>query len=326
MEEMQKITNYTDIDYVDVKDPFDYQEYDYQEYMKISSALTTFEKITDIIELFVYTAIVTADVFLIIVILRNPKLKAIRSNKLIMHFCIFNTILILSYPLISIFFPLLGWNKYFNWDFYCLEVQLESTGILGLFLIGFGLSFHWFITINSQIVNPVFQKFNDNSILITYTLCLLKLIIDIPLCFLTHTGWSMLAVIILILFIIIFLLVSDCKIKTIDKQKNYPLTVANIIILSWMPLFILHFLSEFIRHEFMMRTFLDVIFFIPEFLAYGSPIIIIFWLGSVKKQFKSAFKKTLSRFKCSSNVDYIIDEETEDEEELNNGGNEAVTL
>ncbi|XP_056642656.1 uncharacterized protein LOC130449040 [Diorhabda sublineata] len=319
-------TNHTHIDYVDIEDPFEYEDYEYDEYMKISSALTIFQKITDVFELFYYTLIVLTDIILIILILGNSKLKGIKSNKSIMHFSVFNLSLILSFPMFSIIFPLFNLNRFVNRNFYCFEFQLQSTAVLGIFLTGFVLSFHWLVDINYQTANPVFKTFDSFSILITYVLCFLKLIIDIPSCFLHINAWNVIILILLVLFIIIFVLVCDCKRKTINKQKNYPLTIANIIILSWMPLFIFHLLIESLRFEYIARKILESILFIPELMAFGSPIIIIIWLGFNNKQFKSGLKNLLNRFTCRSNVDYTIKDDSEDDEDAGNGEDEAAIL
>ncbi|XP_056642659.1 uncharacterized protein LOC130449041 [Diorhabda sublineata] len=287
---------------------FDYKYNERELFIKRMNSISTFQEITDIIKFFLDIFVVSIDIYLIIIVCRNPKLKMIKANKLIMHFSLFNILYTISKPILTIFMEIFDLWQHITLSFWCIQDEIENSGLLGMFLTGLALSVNWLITVNCKNVKQIFLKLNNNLIIVIYVLISANLIGGFILCQITYRNWSLLPQLIFLLLTIIFVIICDCKIKADDNKKNYPLRIANVVIMSWIPIILYLVLHAIFQNNYTVLFILYVTLFIPEFIAYGSPITVIFTLYYINKNFKIAVRKS-----CCTNNGYGLENHFEDE-------------
>ncbi|XP_050506796.1 uncharacterized protein LOC126884715 [Diabrotica virgifera virgifera] len=292
------VTSQSYEDYYDVilDTPFESDVSEFNRMKALNEFATLFSSISFLVHIVVLFALVVLDVYVIIVILKNEKLKRAKVTRGIVHFAVFSIIVNISYPLYKLLLEIFLW-RYSSWSVFCWEKQSEVTGIMSLYLCSFALSFDWLINVRCSTVKPIYQKFNDHIFLIIYSICILKLITDYFVCIDAIVILNNLFEAAIRLFVIIFLLVCHCKRRYCDKGKNYPLALATIIVVSWIPSFICDILHEIFGHHFTMGFIIFIADSCLNFVSYGSSAIVVVWLCKVNKEFKQSFCNTCC-FNC----------------------------
>ncbi|CAH1115670.1 unnamed protein product [Psylliodes chrysocephalus] len=321
----------TSLDVLD--DPFEViEESESDKYYRIMRQTSTFRNIMDIIKFFLCIGVIIIDIYLIIIICRNKKLKETKTNKYVMHYAIFNILQFISLPFFEISVEIFGLWRFFSWHFYCLGRQIEDVYIVGMFLCCLALTSEWIITVYyNSIVKQFILKILDYSILIIYGICSLFLLLNVIICYNLNYVITILLDGILYFCLVIFVLVCNClksKVKNPSNKKMYSLTIATVMILTWLPLYIYHFCEGWFYRAYTFRLFIILTFFIPEYLAYGSPIIVIVLLAKLNKYYKVAFTKSCNKSvqEYTGDDEYFDESEDEVNENVNSLASDATLL
>ncbi|CAG9859585.1 unnamed protein product, partial [Phyllotreta striolata] len=324
--------NISDTIPLEYDDIFAYYSKEEQEYYSRIRSISTFRMVMDIIKFFLCVFVVIIDIYLIVVMMRNKRLRACKTNKYVLNYAIFNLLSFVALPFFAIFVELLRTVRLSSWSFYCLERQVEDCSMIGLFLCCFALSFEWLITVyyNSN-VNQIIIKLYTYSLHIIYALIFALLVLYTLLCFEVFYINIVLNIILYVILLIFILICNYLRVKIPNptSKKMFSLNIATVMTLCWLPLFIYHLLSSFFYRSYTLRFLLMASYFIPEILAYCSPIIVVFLLGKLNKYYKVAFIQSCC---CISNRNYSGDDESfmeddeEDKENVDDLANKAEIL
>ncbi|CAH1115671.1 unnamed protein product [Psylliodes chrysocephalus] len=321
----------TSLDVLD--DPFEViEESESDKYYRIMRQTSTFRNTMDIIKFFLCIGVIIIDIYLIVIISRNKKLKETRTNKYVMHYAIFNILQFVSLPFFEFTIEIFGLWRFFSWHVYCLFGQMQDVYIVGMFLCCLALTSEWIITVyyNPNVRRVILSKILNYSILFIYCICFQFWILNVILCYYSIYVITILLNSILYFCLVIFVLVCNClkiKVKNPSNKKMYSLTIATVMILTWLPLYIYHFCAGFFD-AYTFRLFILLTFFIPEYLAYGSPIIVIVLLAKLNKYYKVAFTKTCNKSvqEYTGDDEYFDESENEVKENVNSLASHATLL
>ncbi|KAG5886637.1 hypothetical protein JTB14_000999 [Gonioctena quinquepunctata] len=291
-------------------------EYEQEIFENVYEVMSYFSLAGALVQLLIYICVVAADVFLITIISKNKRLRT-KINSYIMHFLIFDMIAILAMPVLEIFMEVTSMWKHIGFRTYCISEQVETSSIMFCHLFSFGLVLEWFLTIHNPELGRRFMRFYKYSIPIIYAIGTSQLLILTGLCF--RKDWTIrhLAETLFFLYVCIFLCICNFfsykKKNQLDNKNSYALTIANVMILSWLPLYLYHELL-FVIDGRIMAIILYFSLYIPESLAYGCPIIMVVMLGKLNKYFQMAydrvFKKSTRNY--GDDDDDNLDESEED--------------
>ncbi|XP_050506795.1 uncharacterized protein LOC126884714 [Diabrotica virgifera virgifera] len=294
----------------------------FMRYVRLMDKVSTFMAITEIIQFFLILGVIGINIYFIGIVCRNKNLYTIKANRYLLHCFIFNIFMWSKEPIYLIILQVFKLYQYFE-DFgaklLCVVDQFVTTGVTGMFLCMFGIGLEWLLAVSKTNMKPFVQKLYDHSVLIIYLLCTIKIIIDYIVCdhiFFFHTNYIEHVLLFALLALVIY---CNIKSKTLKAKTSYLISVINLFVFSWIPLYcydILH--VNVVRTNYTMTFILNVTDFIPEYLAYGSPIVIFIWLSRKNKYFKVAYRKSCSCCTCCRAIsDYSGDDETfEDSEEM----------
>ncbi|XP_050506797.1 uncharacterized protein LOC126884716 [Diabrotica virgifera virgifera] len=309
-------------------------EADYERFYALRTKARTFMAITDITKFFLNLGVLIINIYFIVIVCRNKNLKTIKANRYLMHCSIFNIFMWVSEPIYEITISLFYLYPYFGWGMYCVTRQFQATGVIGMFFCMFGIGLEWLLAVNKTDMKPLVQKFYDHSILIIYLLCITKTILDYIICHNTYYTLTNYIDHVLLFGLLAFVIYCNIKKKNLKAKNSYLLSVINLFIFSWIPMYCYDILNRVTSKNYTMRFLLLVTSFLPEYLAYGCPILIFIWLGRKNKYFKVAYRKSCSCCTCCRAIsDYSGDDETfedseemEHEENVENMSNNATLL
>uniref|UniRef100_A0A6P7GUE2 Uncharacterized protein LOC114346845 n=1 Tax=Diabrotica virgifera virgifera TaxID=50390 RepID=A0A6P7GUE2_DIAVI len=293
-------------------------EADWERFYTWMSKVSIFITITEIIKFFLILGALGINIYFIVIVCRNKNLKTIKANRYLMHCSLFNLLMWVTEPIYAILMTVFRLYRYFGWGMYCIDRQFETIGVIGMFLCMFGIGLEWLLAVNKINMKPFIQKFYDHSILIVYLLCIMKAIIDSIICHHSFDIRTNYIEHVLLFGLLAFAIYCNIKKKNLKAKNSYLLSVINLFVFLWIPLYCYDILYDVTRYNFTMKFILRVTDFIPEYLAYGSPIVIFIWLGRINKYFKVAYRKSCSCCTCCRAIsDYSGDDETfEDSEEI----------
>ncbi|KAG5886636.1 hypothetical protein JTB14_000998 [Gonioctena quinquepunctata] len=288
-------------------------EYEQEVYDNVFEVFSYLNLAATTVQLLLFICVLAADIFLITIICKKKRLRT-KINSYIMHFLIFDMIAILSMPVLRIFMEVTSMWKHIGYRTYCISAQVETSSIMFCHLFSFGLVLEWFLTIHNPELGRKFMRFYKYSISIIYAIGTSQLLILTGLCF--REDWTVrhLTESLFFFYVCIFLCICDFfsykKKNQLDNKNSYALTIANVMILSWLPLYLYHELLLVIDGTIISLILYSTIF-IPECLAYGCPIIMVVMLGKLNKYFQMAYDRA---FKKSAR-NYGDDDDNLDESE-----------
>ncbi|XP_072385183.1 uncharacterized protein [Diabrotica undecimpunctata] len=312
----------------------EFDEADFQRFIIWMETVTPFIMITQVIKSFLILGVLGINIYFIAIICKNKNLKTIKANRYLMHCSIFNLFMWMTEPIYANIMTVLRLYPYLGWRMYCVEREFETTGMIGMFLCMLGIGIEWLLVVNKINMKPFTQRLYDSSILIIYLLCIIKMIMDYIVCnsayyirynFIEH---------VLLFALFVFVIYCNIKKKKLKAKNSYLLSVINVFVFSWIPVYCYDILLPESRSYVTINVILRVTKFIPEYLAYGSPIVIFIWLGRINKYFKAAYQKSCSCCTCcrviieySGGDETFVDSgEIEPMENVENMSNNATLL
>ncbi|XP_056643487.1 uncharacterized protein LOC130449581 [Diorhabda sublineata] len=234
---------------------------------------------------------VLADYSLIYTVLRYRRLKN-RTNYYLLNFAVFHLVYIISTPLFYLILDIFYKDGMeINW--YCTWSRVENFGmaLLLTFIAGYGVD----VLIEDH--KPTwFSKYRERYFYLFsffYFLHFMIYLISASICFKEafRNNFNFYFLTIYYLLEVIFLLYLGIS----DKyEKSNALTISITILLIWLPLFFVYNLLNFVK-DTNVEFFLWYSAFLPEYLAYSSPIIVSCQLWKYNKHFKTAFRKLFKR-------------------------------
>ncbi|KAJ8982892.1 hypothetical protein NQ317_004322, partial [Molorchus minor] len=214
--------------------------------------------------LVLYLVAISAKLFLTCTILRFKRLRT-RLNMCILNGCILYILHTLTLVLIPV----------------CLSVSINGRFAQTLYIIAltfctlymtfaFVLALDWF----TSSYKPSLLRTSDSNYMLSFVY--------------TCTG---LYIIMLLFLIVINVLSKTVKLDKASIKIRYALTTANIILFSYLPLIIFHLIAHVITNieGYYNSSFRTAILYImivlqvvPEFLAIGHPILVVYMLGETE--------------------------------------------
>nr|XP_023026173.1 uncharacterized protein LOC111514166 isoform X2 [Leptinotarsa decemlineata] len=303
-------------------DPFhdDYED-EYVRGASLMRVLDVSSMITDLIKFLLCLCVIAADIFLITIICKTKKLKT-KTNSFIVNYAIFNMISIVAIPL----FEILRAITRFNFGrFYCIVEQIESSSILFCHMFGFGLAFEWFFVVFYSSPGKFFSNIHKYSVYLIYVIGTIQFLSTVPFCL--TDDWIVRHMIDRVTFVGICGFLGVCNYFSYKRtsgmdDNKYALTAANIMVFFWLPLFLYDELFIHNGSSMTLYFILEITLFIPDWLAYGSPIIVIISLGKSNKYFQMAYSRAFKR----SVRKYASDEDGLDESEDNTIGENGTNV
>ncbi|CAH1104909.1 unnamed protein product [Psylliodes chrysocephalus] len=273
---------------------------------------------TETVKLFLSIILVVADSYLAITIYKDK--KQTKSKKLIMHFAIIHILLFVSSPLLYILMDITNIMNYVKGEFYLCLLAIEQLSCILSLLLASGLAMEWLIMVYNPKFNGVIKFFYNNLIMIFYIVTLSQFIIQfVSLAF--EERWLISHFIFRISLFVVSLLLIWCNYLkyrnriSMQAKKGYSLIVANIITFSWIPLYILDILLHYTSDYRIFHAILLLLWFIPEWLAFGNTLIVMYVLAKYNIYFQNYYDKLFKR-----GVRY-----RDDEEYLNESFDESST-
>ncbi|XP_050517681.1 uncharacterized protein LOC126892218 [Diabrotica virgifera virgifera] len=239
---------------------------------------------------------ILCDILLIAVILKYRRLKN-RTNCYLLNFAIFHIFYVLSIPLfyciMDLFYP-----KGLEVRWYCICSRIENFAIALLltFIAGYGVD----VVVESQQANwfPKYEKRYFYLFFFFYFFHVMIFAISANFCF--KSGFQnnfnsyFLTTYYLIAVIFLLYLGTNNKDGRLVKTKSYALNISIVILLLWLPLFMVYNLINIVKKR-NVETVLWSLAFLPEFLAYSCSMVVFWKLWKDQKQFKTAFRKIFRR-------------------------------
>uniref|UniRef100_A0A6P7GEA0 Uncharacterized protein LOC114341263 n=1 Tax=Diabrotica virgifera virgifera TaxID=50390 RepID=A0A6P7GEA0_DIAVI len=325
------LSNFSHDEWLTLDDVLENQQIDDSEnveniFYKNLDKATNFRSIADKILFYLILSAIGTSIYFIVIVCRNKNLNRVKANRYLMHCSIFYLFMWSIEPL----FEMLRFHVDGVWmnprPFHCTQIQVENTTRISMFLCMLAIGLEWLLSLKTINMKPVVQNVYDHSILIIYLLCIIKIMIDYILCYYTHVfSWLKHYDYVeqaLPFGLLVFVIYCNIKKKNLKAKDSYMLIIVNLFVFSWVPLYLHDILYEVFENNYSILFIVIVIRFVPEYLAYGSPVFIFIWLGTRNKYFKAAYRKSCifcSRCRAISN-DSGDGETFEDSEE--NLGNE----
>lgn len=297
--------NYTEY----VEDPFGENDQELLRYDVRKTMITILiyiEIITFILRVILCLCAIVVDILLIYVILKFKRLRS-TVNSYIKNYAIVNMLLSVSIPItyIGLVYTHNRW-----------EIQIELSILSLNFLFAFALGFDWLImTFKPEYGMKIKNcyKYLTPSI---YILGCVKFLIECTLGLTQGIHIEKLFVAIIYVLILLFILVLDYlnfryKSSIRSTKAVYSLTIANIIVLCWLPMFIYHICFQKSRYDHIPAMIFRYMGFIPHWATSSVSLIILIVLVRMNKNYRMAFAKMFKR----SVRDYSNEGENLDESE-----------
>lgn len=264
-----------------------------------TSTLEYISTVTDYISIPLCFTAIAADLLLTVIIIKYKRLRT-RTNFYLVNFNICHILYIISTPLLYHIISETFYEGYMEVHWYCVWIRVENfaMGLAFSFITGYGVdSFlatakpSWFSKYKER-YPYVFSFFYFGHFLvylIAASICLKK---GFNNNFNFHflSGYFFVA--------LLCILYVTCKEQRMEKNlklstphKAYALTVSVIILLMWMPLIVFYNMVIIFADLDKVEQVLWCTIFLPEYLAYCCPLVIVYKLWQSSKQFTTAFRK-----------------------------------
>ncbi|XP_018568595.1 uncharacterized protein LOC108908899 [Anoplophora glabripennis] len=278
-----------------------------------TSPLEYLSTVTDYFSIPLCVAAIVADLFLTVVILKYKRLKK-RTNLYLVNFNISHILYIISTPLLYYMVSETFYEGQMDIHWYCVWIRVENfaMGLAFSFIAGYGMdSFlekakpSWFSRYKERYLY-VFSFFYFGHFLvylIAASICL-KRGFNNNFNFHFLSGYFFLALI-SILYVTYEEQKLEKNLRLSTPHKAYSLTVSVIILLMWMPLIIFYNMVIIFANFENVERVLWYTLFLPEYLAYCCPMVIIYELWKSSKQFRNAFRKVLRMAVLDSDFDEL---------------------
>lgn len=234
---------------------------------------------------------VFADFSLIHVILKYRRLKN-RTNYYLLNFAIFHIVYIVSTPLFYVIVDIFYKNG-LEVTWFCTWSRVENFGMILLltFIAGYGVD----VMVEERKPNwfPKYKERYSYLFSFFYFFHLMIYLISASICFKEGFGNSFNFYFLTIYYLLEVIILLYLAISS-RYEKSYALTVSITILLIWLPLFFVYNLIGFVK-DTGFEFFLWYTAFLPEYLAYCSPMIVCYQLWKYNKHFKIAFRKLFKR-------------------------------
>ncbi|XP_050506794.1 uncharacterized protein LOC126884713 [Diabrotica virgifera virgifera] len=332
------LSNFSHDEWLTLEDVLENQEIDDSEndenifYENLDKA-ANFRNIADKIIFYLILSAIGTSICFIVIVCRNKNLNRVKANRYLMHCSIFYLFMWSIRPLFEMLRLHVDLYRHQR-HFACTWIQVEKTTRISMFLCMLAIGLEWLLSLKTINMKPVVHKVYDHSILIIYLLCIIKVMIDYILCYYTYVfDWRHHDYVeqALPFGLLVFVFYCNIKKKNVKAKDSYMLTIINLFVFSWIPLYLHDILYEVFENNFSIMFILLITRFIPEYLAYGSPTLIFIWLGTRNKYFKAAYRKSCifcSRCRAISNEsgdgetfedsEEIVGNEIEHEEKASN--------
>uniref|UniRef100_A0A6P7GKK1 Somatostatin receptor type 2-like isoform X4 n=1 Tax=Diabrotica virgifera virgifera TaxID=50390 RepID=A0A6P7GKK1_DIAVI len=188
---------------------------------------------TDTIKFLLCIISIVADICIITIITKNPKLKTV-TNRYILHYSIWHIVFMVFFPMFFVLFNQLHLVDILKSVIPFIIFKINSISLSLLFLVGLCLALDWFLNIYSPHFSKSSALFNKYGIYLLYSIDALIFIIGcIVEVFILNGLYYFVA-----LCLLVFNFLHYRSNKNENNLKNYGLIPANIIVFFWLPLFI----------------------------------------------------------------------------------------
>uniref|UniRef100_A0A6P7GRQ3 Uncharacterized protein LOC114339991 isoform X2 n=1 Tax=Diabrotica virgifera virgifera TaxID=50390 RepID=A0A6P7GRQ3_DIAVI len=248
---------------------------------------------TDTIKFLLCILSIAADICIIIIIIKNPKLKT-KTNMYILHYSIWHIVFVVFFPMFFVLFDQIPLVDVF--PSFLLDIIFGTTGISVslLFLLGFCLALDWFLNIHSPHFVKSSALFNNYAIYLIYLLAAFIFVIMyfvIEEYILEGIYYS------IALSLVIFNFLYYSNKKNEDNFKSYGLLPANIIIFFWLPLFVfdelLTWSSE--SEQYTLSSILLYTMFLADWFSLTMSLVLIITLIRMDIDIEVAMLKLFNR-------------------------------
>ncbi|XP_018568592.1 uncharacterized protein LOC108908896 [Anoplophora glabripennis] len=277
-----------------VEDPFGDLDEEYLKYFDrepVYLALSYVVLVTSIVKIILCLCVIVVDILLIYVITKFKRLQS-TVNGYIKHYAIFNILYLAASSLV-----------YITSTYFCLGFQIDYASLLFSFLFAFALGLDWLVMTFKPELGLKIKNGYKHLTLSIYILGCVKFLVGSGLCFTVHSSFHVAestTLTVIYISILLFLLVLDClnfrHRSSIRPTKTvYSLTVANIIVLFWLPMFVYRIWHKIQTYEEVTELIFWYTEFIPELISSSISIVILVVLVRANKNFRMAFAKIFKR-------------------------------
>lgn len=285
-----------------------------------TSALEYLSAVTDYFSIPLCAAAIAADIILIAIILRYKRLKT-RTNFYLLNFNICHILYIISAPFLYYTISDLFYEGSVEVHWYCVWIRIENyaMALAFTFIAGYGID-----TFIERAKPAWFSRYKERYLYVYaffyfghFLIYLISTCICLKRGFTNNFNFYFLSC---YFFIALFcVLYTTHKEETMEKNlklstphKAYALTISAIILLMWMPLIIFYNLIIIFKEFEVVERILWYTIFLPEYLAYCCPFVVVYiaWVSS--KQFKTALRKTFRMTVLDSDFDELNVENNEE--------------
>lgn len=276
---------------------------------------------TSTIQLATGILVIFANIFLIIVFCKNPKLRT-NTNKLILHYAIWHLICTTFASAFVHFMKIISLTNQIPMLIFYIVFEIDKLSLLLTYLFAMGLAVDWLFTIYNFKLQQRFNMVYKYLIFIIYLFSFVYFVVQFAL--LLTNFWFFRRIInevlyfsILLFFIFINYLFYKNK-SYEDNYKSYALSIANIIIFFWLPLKIYRYLLNYSHGYYILHSVFVLTAWIPEWFYYSTNIVIIIMLRKLDTQFGNAYSLTFKKRENNSKdfVENKLYEIADDDEEF----------
>ncbi|CAH1104913.1 unnamed protein product [Psylliodes chrysocephalus] len=287
----------------------------YQQMKSTYETLSTVSYFTDIIKIIIIIFVILVDIFLIDILRCNSKLKT-KVNQIILHYSVSHILFTICHTLVFDFIIVTGLILYLPSILFDILYFFQNFGLLLNYIFSFGLGMEWLCTVYNPYFGQHCKTINNYSIIMFY-------LIGAGLCgiqvgFMFTSYWYVESIIPKMIYLVCLMFILVCNLfqykrRNIANKDTYVLSIANVLILFWVPLFIYdEFLMYWTYGSYILYTIALFTIDIPQWLTFITPIAVVIILRRHDEQFRRAIdRRSMWLLKNS-------DENSEEDDEQNN--------
>ncbi|XP_050518475.1 uncharacterized protein LOC126892791 [Diabrotica virgifera virgifera] len=245
---------------------------------------------TDTIKIILSILSIAADICIITIIIKNPKLKT-KTNIYILHHSIWHIVSVTVFSLFFALSDLVEWFNTFPMVVYSTFWKMHVASVTLVFLFGLCLAFDWFLNIHSPHFVKFSALFNKYAIYLIYIVAALFDTIE----YFVHMFILSGLYIFVVLSLSLFNFLDYRSNKKEVNLKNYGLASANIIIYFWFPFFLYDQLLEWSYGSFTWHTIVLYTMFLSEWFSLSVSLALIITLIRMDIDIKVAMLKIFNR-------------------------------
>ncbi|XP_057660237.1 uncharacterized protein LOC130896272 isoform X1 [Diorhabda carinulata] len=301
-------------------DPLDANEKDFHDRILQTYLIIGYmDYVTENVRVMINLLSVAANVFIIVIMKKSNKFTS-KTDRLIFHYAVWHTIYSFSYDLIEDFLGVTGLYIHVPFVVYMILFEIAKSGLYLVYFFSLGLGIDWLLNIHNFKLGERCSRFNENLLYVMYGMGIfLSIIVFISLWF-SYIYWKIKSITsktiyYSIFFIILVLNKLERTNESASNKQSYNLTVANIIIFPWMPLYIYQQLLSFTYGHFILHSVVLYTIFLPQWICSCNSIVIFMILFNLNKYFELGFWGLFKR----RAKNYVVDTEklVENEEDNN---------